>query len=87
MSRVCCDRTRGNGFRLKECRFRLHIREKCFTVGVFRHWFARDVVVAPSLEAFRMRLNQALGNLIEQRMPLFIAGVLNKMTFKSLFQP
>jgi len=37
ISRVCCDRTRENSFKLKERRFRLGIREKYFTVGVVRH--------------------------------------------------
>ena len=63
--RVCCDRTRGNGFILKEGRFRLDIK-KFFTVRVVRHWhrLPRAVVDAPSLETFKARLDQALGNLI-----------------------
>ena len=28
LSRICCDRMRGNGFRLKERRFRFSIRKK-----------------------------------------------------------
>ena len=36
-SRVCGDRTMGNGFRFKEKRFRLDIMQKSFTVKVVRH--------------------------------------------------
>ena len=44
----------------------MDIRKKSFTVRVVRHWnrLPRDVVDALSLETFKVRLDQALGNLI-----------------------
>ena len=62
-SSVCGDRTRGNGFKLKEGRFRLVIRKKPSTAVRHRNRLSRDVVYAPSLETFKARLNQSLSNL------------------------
>ncbi|KFW68647.1 hypothetical protein AS28_03082, partial [Pygoscelis adeliae] len=55
-----------NGFKLKAGRFRLDIRKKFFTLRVVKHWhrLPREMVDAPSLETFKVRLDGALSNLI-----------------------
>ena len=64
-SRVCGDRSRGNGFKLKEGRFKLDIKKKSLTVGEMRNWnkLPRDVVDSLS-QSFKARLDMALGDLI-----------------------
>jgi len=65
-TRVWSDRTRGNGFKLKEGRLRLGIRKKFFTMRVMKHWhsLSREAVAAPSLAVFKARFDRALSNLI-----------------------
>ena len=59
-SRVCCVRAQGNGFKLKEEIFRLDVRKKFFTIWVMRHWhrLPREMLVALSLETFKVRLEE-----------------------------
>jgi len=65
-SKTCCDRTRRNGFKLREGRFRLDIRKRFFTMRVVKDWngLTGESVEAPSLETFQARLERALRNLI-----------------------
>ena len=64
--RVDNSRTRGNGFKLKEGRFRLYIRGKFVTMRAVRCWnrLPSEAVDAPSLEVFKARLDGALGSLV-----------------------
>ena len=64
--RVDSDRTRGNGFKLRQGKIRLDIRKKFYTQRVVTHWnrLPQGVVDAPSLEAFKARLDVALDSLV-----------------------
>ena len=65
--RVDNSRTRGNGFKLKEGRFRLDVRGKFFAMRVVRFWNGcpeRLWMPRPSLEVFKARLDGALGSLV-----------------------
>jgi len=74
--RVCSDRTRGNGGKLKEGSFRLDIRKKFFTMRVVKQWnrLPREAMAAPSLAVFKTRLDGTLSNLVWWKMSLFMAG-------------
>jgi len=72
---VRSDRTRGNGSKVKEGRFRLDIGKKFFTLMVVKHWhwLPREAVAAPSLAVFKARLDGALSTLIWWKMCLLMA--------------
>jgi len=64
-SKFCCNRTRTNGFQLREGRLRLDIRKYFFKIRVVKHWnrFPIEAVEAPSPETFKTTLDGSLSNL------------------------
>ncbi|RMC06631.1 hypothetical protein DUI87_16069 [Hirundo rustica rustica] len=76
--RTCNNRTWGNGFKMKEYRFGLVIRNKFFTIRMVKHWnrLPGEVVVVPSLKVFKPSWMRLAAARFSERRPMPMAGSL-----------